>query len=131
MSIKQDRIAGRIRQILSQLLLREISDPRLLGLTITEVEIDTELTFARVYVNALGEEERQAEILAALAKAKGFLRKELGKRVRLRTTPDMGFYWDARYDRADQIEELLASLHIPPPDDIPAEEVPADDDSVR
>jgi ribosome-binding factor A len=117
MSIKQDRIAGRI--------------PRLAGLTITEVEIDVELTFARVYVNALGEEDRQAEILAALGRAKGFLRKELGKRIRLRTTPDLGFYWDARYDRADQIETLLASLHIPPAEDLPEEELSGDDDSLR
>lgn len=124
MSIKQDRMAGRIRQILSELILREISDPRLQGLTISEVEIDSELTFARVYVNALGEEARKAEILAALARAKGFLRREVGKRVRLRVTPDLTFVWDARFDRADQIDQLISSLDIPK---LPAAE-PADDD---
>ena len=125
MSIKQDRMAGRIRQILSELILREISDPRLQGLTISEVEIDSELTFARVYVNALGEEARKAEILAALVRAKGFLRREVGKRVRLRVTPDLTFVWDARFDRADQIDQLISSLDIPRP---PAAE-PSDDDS--
>lgn len=124
MSIKQDRMAGRIRQILSELILREVSDPRLQGLTISEVEIDSELTFARVYVNALGEEERKAEILAALGRARGFLRREVGKRVRLRTTPDLAFVWDARFDRADQIDQLISSLDIPRQ---PAAE-PADDD---
>jgi ribosome-binding factor A len=124
MSIKQDRMAGRIRQILSELILREISDPRLQGLTISEVEIDSELTFARVYVNALGEEARKAEILAALVRAKGFLRREVGKRVRLRVTPDLTFVWDARFDRADQIDQLISSLDIPK---LPAAE-PADDD---
>jgi len=114
MSIKQERIAGRIRQILSQLLLREVSDPRLQGLTVTEVDIDIELTFARVYVNALGEEDRQQEILQALGHAKGFLRREVGKRLQLRTTPDLAFVWDGRFDRAEHIEKLIASLDIPP-----------------
>jgi ribosome-binding factor A len=114
MSIKQDRMAGRIRQILSQLLLREVSDPRLQGLTITEVEIDIELTFAKVYVNALGEEYRQAEIMQSLAKAKGFLRRELGKRIRVRQTPDLMFIWDARLDHAEHINQILSSLDIPP-----------------
>lgn len=114
MSIKQERIAGRIRQILSQLLLREVSDPRLQGITVTQVDIDIELTFARVYVNALGEEDRQQEILQALGHAKGFLRREVGKRLQLRTTPDLAFVWDGRFDRAEQIEQLIASLDIPP-----------------
>lgn len=114
MSIKQDRIANRIRQILSELLLREISDPRLHGVTVTEVEIDPEFAYARVYVNALGEEARQQEILQGLAHAKGFLRREVGKSIRLRNTPDLSFAWDTRFNRADQIEQLIRSLDIPP-----------------
>ena len=58
MSIKQDRMAERIRGILSTLLLREVSDPRLQGVTITEVRLDPELMFADVYVNALGEDRK-------------------------------------------------------------------------
>ena len=59
MSIKQDRMEERIRAILSDLMLREIADPRLQNITITEVTLDPELKFADVYVNALGDESRQ------------------------------------------------------------------------
>lgn len=114
MSIKQDRVAGRIRQILSVLILREVSDPRLQGLTVTEVEIDSELMYARVYVNALGEEERMPEIMGALKQAKGFLRREVGKRLSLRRVPDMGFYWDESLDRGARMDMLLNQLEIPP-----------------
>lgn len=114
MSIKQDRIAGRIRQILSVLILREVADPRLQGLTVTDVEIDSELMYARVYVNALGEEERMPEIMGALKQAKGFLRREVGKRLSLRRVPDMGFYWDESLDRGARMDMLINQLEIPP-----------------
>ena len=65
MSIKQDRLNERIRIILSELLLRDIADPRLQGVTVTEVSIDNELMHATMYVNALGEEEREQEVIEA------------------------------------------------------------------
>lgn len=114
MSIKQDRVAGRIRIILSELLLREVADPRLYNITITEVELDPELQYARVYVNALGDEDRQDEILAGLEHAKGFLRREVGSRVRLRKTPELHFKWDTRLERVERINEILSGLDIPP-----------------
>ncbi|MEO0562791.1 MAG: ribosome-binding factor A, partial [Chloroflexota bacterium] len=61
MSIKQDRMAERIRVVMSQLLMREVSDPRLQFITITDVKIDPEIMFARIYVNALGDEDREDE----------------------------------------------------------------------
>jgi ribosome-binding factor A len=113
-TIKQDRVAGRIRQILSVLILREVADPRLQGITVTDVEIDSELMFARIYVNALGEEERAPEIMGALKQAKGFLRREVGKRMSLRRVPDLGFYWDTSLERGDRIDTLIDRLDIPP-----------------
>jgi ribosome-binding factor A len=117
MSIKQDRVGGRIRQILSELLLREVSDPRLHGVTVTEVELDPELAYAQVYVNALGDESRHDEVMAGLERAKGFLRREVGSRVRLRKTPELRFHWDERLERGERINRLLSTLHIPPPSD--------------
>lgn len=113
MSFKQDRMAGRIRQILSELLLREAGDPRLMGITITRVELDVEMQFAKVWVNALGEEEREAEILMALQHAKSFLRREIGKRVRLRKTPDLQFKWDSSLEQGERINRLISELAIP------------------
>ena len=120
MSIKRDRMNERIRAILSELLLREVADPRLQSITVTEVTLDPELMFADVYVNALGDESRQEDVLAGLEHAKGFLRREVGKRVRLRSVPELHFHWDFTLERGERINQLLASLDIPPaeePDD--------------
>lgn len=113
MSIKQGRMSDRIHQILSQLLLREISDPRLRGITITEVQLDAELIYAKVYVSALGNESREAEVMRALRRATGFLRREVGKRIRIRHTPELHFYWDQTLERAERINQIISNLDIP------------------
>ena len=113
MSIKQGRMSDRIHQILSQLLLRETSDPRLRGITVTEVKLDAELMYAKVYVSALGNESREAEVMRAFRRAAGFLRREVGKRIRLRSTPELHFYWDHTLERAERINQLISNLDIP------------------
>jgi len=117
MSIKQDRMSERVRTILSELLLREVRDPRLQGVTITEVKMDPELMFADIYVNALGDESRQNEVLYGLKSANGFLRREIGKRVRLRNTPELHFHWDVSLQRGERLNQLISSLDIPPAPD--------------
>ena len=104
----------RIRVVLSELMLREIADPRLQGITITEVALDPELMFADVYVNALGDEGRQEEVLAGLERAKGFLRREVGKGIRLRHVPELHFHWDLTLERGERLNQLISSLDIPP-----------------
>jgi ribosome-binding factor A len=126
--IKQERTSGQIRKILSQLILREVADPRLQGITITDVELDPELLFAKVYVNALGEEDREPEVMFALEHAKGFLRREVAKRVRLRKAPELHFRWDASLERSERINALLATLEIPPDDTVAETDVDLDDD---
>jgi ribosome-binding factor A len=125
--IKRERTSGQIRKILSQLILRDVADPRLQGITITEVELDPELLFAKVYVNALGEEEREPEVMLALDHAKGFLRREVAKRVRLRKAPELIFRWDVSLERSERINALLSTLHIPPDENAPAAAVVEDD----
>jgi ribosome-binding factor A len=117
MSIKQDRMSDHIHAILSELLLREVSDPRLQGVTVTEVKLDPELMFADVYVNALGDETRRDEVLTGLGSAGGFLRREVGKRVRLRNTPELHFHWDLTLEHGERINRILSSLDIPPEDE--------------
>lgn len=117
--IRQQRTAEQIRIIFSDLVLRDISDPRLKGLTITGVQIDRELQHADVYVNALGDESREAEVMTALAGATSYFRRELASRLRLRTVPSLHFHWDPTLAHAVRIDELLESLDIPaaPPED--------------
>lgn len=113
-TIKQDRVADRIRTILSELLLREIADPRLQGITVTEVKIDLELAYANIFVNALGDESRKPEVMEGLARAKSFLRREVGKRLKLRSVPELHFHWDETLEHGERINQLIASLDIPP-----------------
>jgi len=105
------KIGERIREELSDLLVRSVEDPRLSGITITDVEVDRELAYANVYVSALEGSQRSADILAGLEHAQGFLRSELAHRIDLRVFPRLRFRWDKTFERADHIEKLFASLH--------------------
>lgn len=111
--IRQQRTADRIQTILSELLIRDMRDPRLQGLTITEVRIDRELQYADIYINALGDDSREDEIMVALQKATGFMRRELAQLMSLRTVPQLHFHWDSTLAHAEHISEILDSLDIP------------------
>jgi ribosome-binding factor A len=86
--------------------------------------------YADVYINALGDESREKEVLTGLERAKGFLRREVAKRVRLRSAPELKFHWDKTLERGERINRLLSSIEIPPaePDAVQAVEVEAEDD---
>lgn len=111
--IRQKRTADQIQTILSELMIRDMRDPRLQGLTITDVRIDRELQYADIYINALGDDSREKEILAALERAIGFLRKELASRLSLRTVPQLHFHWDTTLAHAERISQVLDNLEIP------------------
>ena len=115
--IRQERTAEQIQFILSELFLREVSDPRLIGVTVTQVLIDRELQHANIYVNALGDEERETEVMGGLASATGFLRGQLAQRLDLRAAPVLRFHWDPRLRYAEEVNDLLDSLDIPPASD--------------
>jgi ribosome-binding factor A len=108
--IRQERTAEQIRMILSDLLNREVSDPRLQDLTVTRVEVDRELQVANVYLNALGDESRETEVMRALDKAGGFLRYELAQRMSVRTVPELRFHWDPTLAYADEVDQILKEL---------------------
>lgn len=103
------RIQERIKEELSEILLYEVADPRLQGITVTDVEVDRELAYADIYVSAL-EVERKNEILRGLEHAKGFLRTLLAQRIPLRTFPRLRFHWDDTPQRAARLEQLFELL---------------------
>jgi ribosome-binding factor A len=117
------RIADRIREELSEILIRYIQDPRLSGVSITDVTVDRELSFADVYFSALEGAQRSREILDGFQHAQGFLRSELAHRIKLRVFPRLRFHWDPTFERAERIERLLASLHSDAPS--PSNESPS------
>lgn len=108
--IRLQRIADRIRQELSEMLIREISDPRLSLINITDVKVDRELAFADIFVSAFEGAERSKEILAGLDSASGFIRRALSSRVDLRVFPRLRFHWDPTPEHADHIEQVLADI---------------------
>jgi ribosome-binding factor A len=108
--VRLQRIADRISQDLSELLIREISDPRLHQIFITDAKVDRELAFADIYVSAMEGVARSAEILEGLEHASGFLRHALATRIELRTFPRLRFHWDPTPEHADHIEHLLAEI---------------------
>lgn len=109
-TIKQQRVAQLIHNILSSLLMNEVTDPALSAVTVTGVTVDREIEYADVYVHALGDDEMQQEVMRGLERASGFLRRELAQRVTLRKTPVLHFHWDAALEHGERIDALLDSL---------------------
>jgi ribosome-binding factor A len=104
------RINERIREELSEILLKEIADPRIAGASITDVRVDRELTYADIYFSSLEGSERAVEIQEGLEHAQGFLRSALADRVDLRIFPRLRFHWDPTFERAEKIEKLFAEI---------------------
>ena len=120
--IRQLRTADHIKVILSELILREVRDPRLQYLTITEVRIDRELQFADIYVSALGDDSREDSVMDALNGASSYFRSELAPRLNLRTVPQLHFHWDLTLANAERVSQLLDNLDIPDETELDAEE---------
>jgi ribosome-binding factor A len=109
--IRVHRVGEQIKKELSLLLQNEFKDPRLGFITVTGVEATNDLSQATVYLSVLGSDEQKAESLEALARGKGFLRSELGRRIRLRHVPELIFKFDTSVDYGSRIEQLLRQLN--------------------
>jgi ribosome-binding factor A len=108
--VRLQRIADRIRQELSEMLVREISDPRLELIYVTDVKVDKELAYADVFVSAVEGHERSKDVLSGLESASGFIRRTLAGRVELRVFPRLRFHWDPTPENSDHVERVLAEL---------------------
>ena len=108
--IRLQRISDRIRNELSEMLIQQVQDPRLTGISVTDVKVDRELAYADIYVSAVEGHERSREVIEGLHSASGFLRHALSERVDLRVFPRLRFHWDPTPERADHIERVLATL---------------------
>lgn len=122
---RQERTADQIQIILSELFLREVADPRLAGVTVTDVLIDRELIHANVYVNALGDDSREAEVMSGLESASGFLRRAVAERLDLRSAPFLHFHWDPRLRYAEEVDQLLDQLNLTQTEEGPDESTPS------
>jgi ribosome-binding factor A len=108
---RADRVADLIKAELSDILLRRIRDPRIGLVTITDVKLSDDLRSAKIYFVQMGKDRLDAELQAGLEKAKGFLKRELGKRLNLRYMPDLLFFYDRSFEYGSRIERLLSEIH--------------------
>jgi ribosome-binding factor A len=103
-----ERVNSLIRQEISELLQRQVKDPRLGNfVTVTEVITSADLKHAKVFVSRISSAEEKQEVLSALVSASGFFRRELAKRLKLRYTPELSFHWDDSIERGDRIQQLI------------------------
>ncbi len=108
MAYRIERVNSLIRQEISQLLQRQVKDPRLGNfITVTEVFTSADLKHAKVFISRIGGEEDKQETLNVLAAASGFFRRELAKHLKLRYIPVLSFRWDDSIERGDHLLELI------------------------
>ncbi len=105
---RSDRVADAIKKEIASLIQNEIKDPRLPEMaSVVAVEVTRDLSLARVYISVLGSEAEKKDCQAAIESASGFIRREIGKRVRLRNVPELRFIIDDSIERGMRISRLI------------------------
>ncbi|HET7616136.1 MAG TPA: 30S ribosome-binding factor RbfA [Bacillales bacterium] len=110
-NLRANRIAEQMKKELGDIIGRKLKDPRVGFVTVTDVEVTGDLQLAKIFLTVLGDEGKKEDTLNGLEKAKGFIRSEIGKRIRLRKTPELTFRWDHSFEHGARIDELLHDLH--------------------
>ena len=108
MTRRIEQVDNLIRREISELLQRQVKDPRLGSfVTVTEVSTSPDLKYAKIFISRIGGEQEKQETLGALASASGFLRNELAKHLKLRRIPELSFQWDDSIERGAHLLELI------------------------
>ncbi|MCX7815916.1 MAG: 30S ribosome-binding factor RbfA [Syntrophales bacterium] len=108
---RAERVADRICEELSEILQREVGDPRVAMVTITGAKVSSDLRHARVFYVELGQDVCRPETQEAMRRATGFLRRQLGKRLQLRYVPELIFEVDKSFICGSRIEYLIREIH--------------------
>ncbi|MBI4186916.1 MAG: 30S ribosome-binding factor RbfA [Chloroflexi bacterium] len=108
MSHRIERINNLIRREISDMLQRQVNDPRLGSfVTVTEVSTTSDLKYAKIFVSRIGSEEEKRETLTVLTDAAGFFRSELSRRLEMRRIPELSFRWDESLERGARLTQLI------------------------
>jgi ribosome-binding factor A len=108
---RPDRVADQIRAELAQLLAREVHDPGIGFVTLTRVQVTPDIMQARVFYTTLGDDKARQSSARALDRAAGFLRRQIGARLRLKRVPELVFAYDESIAGQDRIEQILNEIH--------------------
>ncbi len=122
MTRRTERLGEEFREEIAKMIGGQLKDPRIGFVTVTRVEVGTDLRQARVFVGVLGTPAEREKTLAGLKQASGFMRRGLGQKLRLRHTPELTFVYDEGLEAHDRIARLLAEVKAAdaaasPPDD--------------
>lgn len=107
---RSDRVADLLIEVISDLLRREIRDPRVAAVTLTSAKVSKDLKHAQIYFNVLGGAGKRDEVLAGLSSAAGFIRGRVGRELKLRYVPAIEFVYDDSEDEAHRIDMLLNQI---------------------
>lgn len=108
---RRQRVAEEIKKEVSEIIRFELKDPGLEGMTsITDVEVSGDLRYAKIFVSIYANKEEQEKALKILQKASGFIRSEIGKRIRLRHVPEIEFYLDSSMEYGARIDSVLKQI---------------------
>ncbi len=118
---RKERLDEEIREEVAGIIGRELKDPRIGFVTVTRVDLTADLRTARVHVGILGDATQRERTLGGLRQAAGFVRRELGRRIRLRHTPELQFQYDGGLDAAERVAQLLDETRLPAPPEEPEE----------
>jgi len=112
MSKRSEKLAETIHEVICSILSRGLNDPRIGFVTITGVELTDDLSLARIFFTVIGDDKAKKDTEAGLNSAKGFIRREVGKNLTIRHTPELLFKYDSSQDYASRIDSLLKEIGI-------------------
>lgn len=110
MNLRATRVGEQMKKELSDIIGRKLKDPRIGFVTVTDVRVTGDLQQAKVYISVYGDEEQRQNTLKGLENAKGFIRSEIGQRIRLRKTPEIFFEIDESIEYGNRIEQLIRQI---------------------
>ncbi|HVJ25981.1 MAG TPA: 30S ribosome-binding factor RbfA [Vicinamibacterales bacterium] len=126
---RPDRVGDQIRAEIAELITREVHDPGIGFLTITRVKVTPDLQQARVLYTTIGDDKARAETGKALERAKPFLRRQIGRRLRLKHVPALEFFYDESIAQQDRIERIMLDLQAEREANPHLNDLPGDDDT--
>ena len=108
---RTNRVAEQMKKEIGEIINQKLKDPRVGFVTVTDLDLTNDLQHATVYISVLGNETEKEESLIGLSKASGFIRSEIGKRIRLRKVPEVLFKFDEAHEHGNRIESILRKLN--------------------
>ncbi|HIV75739.1 MAG TPA: 30S ribosome-binding factor RbfA [Candidatus Pseudogracilibacillus intestinigallinarum] len=110
-NMRTNRVAEQMKKELGEIINQKIKDPRVGFVTVTDVDLTNDLQIATVYISVYGDEAEKEASLIGLSKASGFIRTEVGRRIRLRKVPEISFKFDEAHEYGNRIDAILRQLN--------------------